>query len=168
MINLAQALIQKSGLSVLVIDADLRRPRAHAILGAKASPGLVEYLRGEVDDTDIIQFGRIGQIDSLCFIASGTRVENPSELLSNGRFETLLRRLIPVFDWILIDSPPCLPVADTNILADLSDGVLIVARAGSTPSASLQKAQQQLQKKNVVGMVLNAAQEKLGAYRTYY
>ena len=92
---------------------------------------------------------------------------DPSELLSNGRLRKLLDRITPVFDWVILDSPPCVPVADASILADMCDGVLLVVRAGSTPSAVAQRAIQELQGKNVVGVVLNAVDEA-GIYGSGY
>jgi protein-tyrosine kinase len=154
--NLAQAIVRQPDRRALIIDADLRCPRAHALLGAPSAPGLTDYLRGEADETAVIQHGPEG---NLCLIPGGSDVTNPSELLSNGRLNTLLERLTPVFDWILLDSPPCLPVADASIIAAACDGVLLVVKAGSTPSAVAQKARQELQTRNVVGVVLNAVGE---------
>src|ERR1700675_4317048 len=85
----------------------------------------------------VIQRGHEG---NLCFVAGGNEVTNPSELLSNGRLKSLLDRDTPVFDWGRLASPPCVPVADATILAHLCDGVLLVVRAGSTPSPPVQRA----------------------------
>ena len=79
----------------------------------------------------------------------------------------LLDRVTPVFDWVLLDSPPCLPVADATMLADFCDGVLLVVQAGKTASEVAQKACQELQGKNIVGVVLNAVEES-HLYGTYY
>ena len=106
--------------------------------------------------------------DNLCFIAGGRQVKDPSELLSNGMLKKLLDRVTPVFDWVLLDSPPCLPVADATMLADFCDGVLLVVRAGqNTPRRLLRGPCQELQGKNVVGVVLNAVEES-HLYGTYY
>jgi receptor protein-tyrosine kinase len=70
-----------------------------------------------------------------------------------------LNRVIPAFDWVIIDSPPCLPVADASILADIADGVLFVVRAGATSSNLVRKAQQ-VHKSKLVGVVLNAIERK--------
>ena len=113
--NLAQSIVRQSDRSVLIIDADLRCARVHTHLGAPSSPGLTDYLRGEADEMAVIQHGQEG---NLCLIAGGSEVTNPSELLLNGRFKKLLDNVAPVFDWVIIDSPPCLPVADATILAD--------------------------------------------------
>lgn len=162
--NLAQAIIRQPDLHVLIIDADLRAPHLHIPLGAPLSPGLTDYLRGEADEMEIIQNGDEG---NLCVIAGGNEATDPSELLSNGRLKILLDRLMPVFDWVILDSPPCLPVADASILADLCDGVLMVVRAGSTPSEVAQKACQELRRGKLIGVVLNAAYKEQG-YGSYY
>jgi protein-tyrosine kinase len=162
--NLAQAIVRQPDRRALIIDADLRCSRLHVPLGAPASPGLTDYLRGEVDELAIIQHGLEG---NLCFIPGGNAVTNPSELLSNGRMKVLLDRVVPVFDWVILDSAPLLPVADSSLLADLVDGVLLVVRAGQTPVGTAQRACQELQGRNVVGVVLNAV-GPLHAYGAYY
>ena len=163
--NLAQAIVRQPDRRALIIDADLRCARLHIPLGAPAAPGLTDYLRGEVDEVSIIQHGMEG---NLCFIPGGNEVTNPSELLSNGQLKKLLDRLAPVFDWVLLDSPPCVPVADASILADICDGVLLVVKAGSTPSEVAQRACQELSGRNVVGVVLNAADESELYGSAYY
>jgi protein-tyrosine kinase len=165
--NLAQAIVRQPDRRALIIDADLRCSRLHVPLGAPASPGLTDYLRGEVDEMAIIQHGLEG---NLCFIPGGNQVTNPSELLTNGRLRVLLDRVAPVFDWIILDSAPLLPVADSSFLADLVDGVLLVVRAGYTPAATAQRACQELQGRNVVGVVLNAVgpDQAAGGYYSAY
>lgn len=164
--NLAQAIVRQPDRRALIIDADLRCARVHTVLGAPLAPGLTDYLRGEADEMAVIQHGQEG---NLCFIAGGNEVTNPSELLSNGRLKALLERVAPVFDWMILDSPPSLPVADATILADLCDGVLLVVRAGMTPSPTVQRACQEMQGRNLVGVVLNAVQEchLYGSYNYY-
>jgi protein-tyrosine kinase len=162
--NLAQAIVRQPDRRALLIDADLRCPRLHVPLGAPSSPGLTDYLRGEADEMAVIQQGLDG---NLCFVACGKDVTNPSELLCNGGLKKLLDRVTPVFDWVILDSPPCLPVADASIVAELCDGVLLVVRAGSTPSEVAQKACQQLEGKKVVGVALNAVDE-IHLYGSYY
>jgi protein-tyrosine kinase len=162
--NLAQAIVRQPDRRVLIIDADLRCSRLHVPLGAPSAPGLTDYLRGEADEMEVVQHGQDG---NLCLIPGGNEVTNPSELLSNGKLKTLLDRVTPVFDWVILDSPPCLPVADASVLADLVDGVLMVVRAASTPALTAQRTCQELQGRNVVGVVLNAVEEASG-YGSYY
>jgi capsular exopolysaccharide synthesis family protein len=163
--NLAQAIVRQPDRRALIIDADLRRARLHVPLGAPSAPGLTDYLRGEADEMSIIQHGPEG---NLCLIPGGNEITNPSELLSNGRLKKLLDRLAPIFDWVLLDSPPCIPVADASILADLCDGVILVVKAASTPSEIAQRACQELSGRNVVGIVLNAIDKNTHDYYDYY
>ena len=163
--NLAEAIVRQSDRRVLMIDADLRCARLHTVMGAPSRPGLTDYLRGETEETSIIQQGPEG---NLCLIPGGTEVTNPSELLSNGRLQRLLDRVTPVFDWIILDSPPCLPVADASILANLCDGVLMVVRATTTSAEVARRACQELKDKNLLGVVLNAVTKEDGSYGAYY
>jgi protein-tyrosine kinase len=155
--NLAQAIVQQPHHRTLLIDADLRYPQLHLALGAPLTPGLSDYLRGETDELSALQHSKH---ENLCFMPGGSLVPNASELLCNGKLKVLLERLTPIFDWVILDSPPCLPVADATVLAGLCDGVLLVVRAGSTPVDVAQKARQQLQGQNIVGVVLNRAEKK--------
>jgi len=164
--NLAQAIVRQPDRRALIIDGDLRRPRLHMPFDAPLAPGLSDYLKGEAEETAVIQQGQDGN-GNLCLIPGGGEVSNPSELLSNGRLKKLLDRLTPVFDWIFVDSPPCVPVADASILADLCDGVLLVVRAGSTPFEVAQRARQELQTKNVIGVVLNSV-DQASMYGSHY
>jgi capsular exopolysaccharide synthesis family protein len=162
--NLAQAIVRQTDRRVLIIDADLRCARLHAVLGAPASPGLTDYLRGDADETQVIQRGPGG---NLCFIPGGKEVANPSELLLNGRLKGLLDRVGPAFDWVIFDSPPCVSVADASILAGCCDGVLLVVRAATTPVEVAQKACQELKERNLIGVVLNATEDE-HFYGSYY
>lgn len=162
--NLAQAITRQADRRVLLIDADIRCSRLHVPLGAPPAPGLTDYLRGEADELAVIQHGQEG---NLCFIPGGNEVSNPSELLMNGRLKKLIARVAPVFDWVILDSPPCLPVADSILLADLCDGIVMVVRAGTTPAETAQRACQEMQGKNIVGVVLNAV-EASHLYGSYY
>jgi protein-tyrosine kinase len=163
--NLAQAIVRQPDRRALIIDADLRCSRLHVPLGAPSSPGLTDYLRGELNEVSIIQNSQEG---NLCFIPGGSVVSDPSELLSNGRLKNLIDRMKPVFDWVILDSPPCLPVADARILADLCDGVLMIVRAGSTPLDTAQRACQEFREQNLIGVVLNGAKETSGYGGQHY
>jgi len=150
--NLAQAIIRQPGQRVLVIDADLRCSRLHLIFGAPNILGLSDYLGGKTDEIAIIQSSHEG---NLYLIPSGTRIANPVELLANGRFKRLIERAAPLFDWIIVDSPPCLPLADANIIANSCDGLLLVVKALSTSVETAHRAKQELQDSNILGVVFN-------------
>ena len=162
--NLAHAFARQQNCRVLLIDADLRRPDLHPAFGAPSSPGLAEYLKGEVDEMAIIQRGLPGFV---CFIPGGKQTANSAELLANGRLRVLLDAVGPVFDWVILDSPPTLPVSDALVLADHCDGVLTVVRAAQTGFDSAQKSCQQLREKNLLGVALNCAEDG-AAYGSYY
>ena len=157
--NLAQAFARQPDCRVLLIDADLRQPRLHQALGAPITPGLSDYLRGDGSELAIIQYGQIG---SLCFVAGGSEARDASELLSNRRLKAFLERVTPLFDWVIVDAPPSLPVADSEIVANHCDGVVLVLRAAVTPSETAQRACQNLRERNLVGVVLNGAKQLAG------
>ena len=162
--NLAYALVRQRGCRVLLIDADLRAPRVHTLLGAPAAPGLADYLQGTATEFQVMQRN---SEQGLCVIAAGNHVTHPSELISSDRMKHFLERVKPAFDWIIIDSPPALPVADASVLGGLADGVLLVVRANSTPSEASQKACKELRDAHILGVVLNTAEESAG-YNSYY
>lgn len=162
--NLAQVLARQHGRHVLLIDGDMRAPRLQAALGTTSTPGLGDYLLGETDEVSIMQRG---PMEGLFFIPSGRAVEHPAELIANGRLRVLLQRLEPLFDWIVIDSPPAVPVSDASQLASFSDGVLMVVRSHATPYDSAQRARREFQGKTIVGVVLNGIPTN-GSYARYY
>jgi len=162
--NLAQSLVRQRERRTLLIDADLRQSNLHLPMGAESSPGLSDYLLGEMDEYSVIQRG---SADNLFMIAGGKASTNPTELLSNGRLEYLLERLSPIFDWILIDSPPTIPVSDSTIISKMCDGVLMVVRSGMTPFDLAQKACEAFKDRPLLGAVLNRTDPKEG-YGGYY
>jgi protein-tyrosine kinase len=162
--NLAQSIIRQPDRRVLLIDADLRASRLHVALGAPSTPGLSDYLRGEAEEYSIIQSG---PDENLCFIPGGHQVSNPSELLPSDRMRHLLEVVTPMFDFVILDSPPATPVHDPSVLADLCDGVLFVVRAGATEFEVAEKAVAEFREKNLLGVVLNGAQLET-AYGQYY
>ena len=163
--NLAQVLVRQHGRRVLLVDADLRGPRLHMMLGTTSSPGLSEYLQGENDEFSIMQRG---PFENLFFIPSGREIGNAAELVGNGRLKALLQRVEPLFDWIIIDSPPVIPVSDSSVLAKACDGVLMVVRSNSTPFDMARKARQEFPAEALVGVVLNGTREEALPYSRYY
>jgi protein-tyrosine kinase len=162
--NLAHSIMCQPDRRVLLIDADLRSSRLHHLLGAPGRPGLTDYLRGDLEQDAVIQNGSQG---NLCFIPGGSEVSNPSELLLGDRMKRLLDLVTPVFDWVILDSPPSLAVHDASSLADLCDGVLFVVKAGKTDHQLAEKGSSEFLKKNLLGVVLNGA-EFDAAYSDYY
>lgn len=164
-VNLAQVLVRQHGRRVLLVDADLRGPRLHLMLGTTASPGLADYLQGREDESSIMQRGAL---ENLFFIPSGGEIENPAELVGNGRLKVLLQRVEGLFDWIVIDSPPAVPVADAGMLAKVCDGVLMVVRSSSTPVEMARKARLEFPEEALLGVVLNGTRGDAALYQRYY
>src|SRR5579871_1660389 len=163
--NLAQVLVRQHGRRVLLIDADLRGPRLHLMLGTTPGPGLSDYLQGRNDEFSIMQRG---PMENLFFIPSGTGIEDPAEMVGNGRLKILMQRVEPLFDWIIIDSPPAVPVSDASVLAKTCDGVLMVVRSNSTPSDVARKAREELLEQCLIGVVLNGTSDEAAPYSKYY
>jgi capsular exopolysaccharide synthesis family protein len=177
--NLAISLARNRNNRVLLIDGDLRSPSLHAILGASDIPGLTEYLAGSAEPNDIMQrnldsslveTGLERSLSNLAFIPAGAGGDNSSELVANHRIEELIAILAPHFDWILIDSPPVLAVADAVDLARAADGVLLVARGATTPYDVAQRAQTAFNNSRILGFVLNAVKDvpPNSSYSYYY
>jgi capsular exopolysaccharide synthesis family protein len=163
--NLAQVLVRQHGRRVLLIDADLRGPRLHLMLGTTPGPGLSDYLQGKNDEFSIMQRG---PMDNLFFVPSGTGIEDPAELVGNGKLKVLLQRVEPLFDWIIVDSPPAIPVSDASVLAKACDGVLMVVRSNATPSDVARKAREEFPDQALVGVVLNGTSDEAVPYSRYY
>jgi protein-tyrosine kinase len=163
--NLAQVLARQHGRRVLLIDADLRGPRLHMMLGTTSSPGLADYLQEGSDEFSIMQGG---PMEGLFFIPSGHEISDPAELVANGRLRILLQRVEPLFDWIIIDSPPAVPVSDSSVLAKACDGVLMVVRSNVTPADMARRARQEFPDETLVGVVLNGAVADALPYTRYY
>lgn len=163
--NLAQVMARQHQRRVLLIDSDLRWSRLHMSFGSPISPGLTEYLRGDADECSIVQKG---SIENLFLIAGGAPANNASELISNGRLKSLLERMAPLFDWIILDSPPTVPVSDARLLAAFCDGVVVVVRAGYTPYDLTLKACQGFEPSQLVGVVLNGVHGSQGAMAYQY
>src|SRR5215469_381130 len=163
--NLSQVLVKQHGRRVLLIDADMRVPSLHSVLGTASVPGLGDYLSGSTDEFGIMQRG---PLENLFFIPGGRSEMQPAELIGNGRLKMLMQRVEPLFDWVIVDSPPAVPVADGSQLANFCDGVLMVVRSNSTPYDTAQKARQEFLGKTLVGVVLNGISRSESYARYYY
>ena len=138
--NLAIALADAGG-RVLLVDADLRRPKLADYLGAEGAVGLTDALIGQVEFSDVIQpWGKNG----LSFLPAGRVPPNPSELLGSARMGTAIEEFTEAFDVVIFDSPPLLPVTDAAILAKRVGGAIVVVAAGKTHRNQLRAAIQAL------------------------
>lgn len=175
-INLALSFCQ-SGKRVLLIDADMRRPRLHQVFETPLpheARGLATVLAGKATLDDAIAHLPDEAPENLWLLPCGSVPEHPAELLENGSVRRLLAELGARFEVIVIDTPPVLPVSDPLILAPQVDGVVIVSRCEQTTRGELQRTMSALLQAdaNVLGVVLNevdARQERdgYGGYYTY-
>jgi len=155
-LNLALAIARQHERRALLIDADLRASRLHVRLGAPSAPGLSDYLGGRADEFSILQADPKVE---LFLVPAGRPVGNPSELLANGKLKGFLNGINSVFDWVIVDAPPVLAVADAGIIAQFCDGVIVVVRAGETAHDLVKTTLQEFRGNNLLGVVLNGANE---------
>src|ERR1022692_3065162 len=126
--NLACTLSRRKQHKTLLLEGDLRRPTVAQKFGLGRVPGLSEWLRGETETMNVYRLEALG----LWVLPAGSAPENPLELMQSGKLAPLMDRLTSWFDWIIIDSPPVLPLADTSIWARQEDGIPLVTRKNIT------------------------------------
>jgi capsular exopolysaccharide synthesis family protein len=163
--NLAWVMAQSRNQKVLLIDGDLRKPFANRMLGAPLVPGLAGYLCGQARESQILQQG---PLSNFFFIPAGGCPENPTELLTTAAMKNLVARLSPLFDWIIVDSPPVVPLSDARLLATLMDGILLVVGAGMSSREVVAKARDLLADKGLLGVVLNWVDPRDSYSSSYY
>ena len=162
--NLSVSLAQ-AGQRVLHVDADMRRPRVHAIFDIAQEPGLSNLLVGDCKPSASI---RKTSVQNLCVLPAGMIPPNPAELLGSKRCEEFFATLGQNFDWVILDSPPVLAVADASILANTATGVVFVVGADQTSRQAARAALEQLEavQAHVIGAVLNRVDLEKNPY--YY
>ena len=160
--NLAAAFAQQ-GMRVLLVDCDLRRARQHDIFVVPRAPGLTDVVIGHSHLGDVV---RPTPVENLSLLAAGTPAPNPVELLGSDAMRALVSEMQQAFDLVLFDTPPVLAASDSAILGTMSDGVLVVMRAGRTDRGAARDALRQLQEVGgrVLGVVLNDPDAKLQGY----
>jgi len=152
-INLAITMAE-GGRSVTLIEGDLRRPRVTRYLGMVSGAGLTNVLAGTADLDDVLQpFGE----GHLKVVAAGPTPPNPSELLSSSHMRRLVDELRARGEFVIIDAPPLLPVADASGIAAVADGVVLSVRHGMTRKEQLQQARATLDRigAQTLGVILN-------------
>jgi capsular exopolysaccharide synthesis family protein len=166
-LNLAGSLAQRSGARILVIDADLHRPAVAADLGMSVDGalGLEDVVRGE----EIARAGQAARrIDSLniSVLPSGGSNVAPYEVLGTPRVGAIIEQARANYDYVLIDTPPCIPLADCRMIARWVDGFIVVVSAHQTPRRQLAQALNALERNKIVGLVFNGDDQPLRM--TYY
>lgn len=170
-INLAIALAQEYDHTVLLVDADLRKPSVCDYLGITAEIGLADCLAdGRAVSEALVKTG----IGKLVVLPAGKKVANPAELLSSSRMTALLKELKQRYDdrYIIIDTPPVLSFAEAHSLGSIVDGVLFIVKEGGGTKQNVQEALAMLKDTKVIGLVFNNVDiSRFDAdyrYRAYY
>lgn len=161
--NLASTLSQKSEEKILLIDGDMRRPALTQMFDLSGSSGICELLQGKRSLQDCLY-----RLDGggPWILPVGNPPDAPLELLQSEKLPPLLEQFSAWFDWIIIDSPPVLPLADTSVWARMADGILLVTRQGVTEKQQLERALQALEPGKLIGALLNCS--KVSTYSSYY
>ena len=161
--NLACALAHASDERVLLVEGDLRRPSLSHMFGIRKS---LEYMNGYGKTATRFRISTISRMQAFGFCRLETLQAIRSSYLQSQRLPALMDRVAALFDWIIIDSPPVLPLADTSVWMRLADGVLLVTRQGTTEKQQLQKGLEALESKKLIGALLNGS--IASAYSGYY
>ena len=155
------ATLASLGSKVVIVDCDMRRPCCHRSTGVQNRPGFVRCLTGHVEMTDAIL--SVPGVPNLSVIPCGPIPPNPAEVLSSPVTTDLLRRLRSEFEYVLLDSPPLLTVSDSRILSTLTDAVVLVTRAYTTPFDLVRRARGLLY--NSGARILGVALNSVDAYK---
>ena len=165
-VNLAATFAQTSA-KVLVIDADLRRPKVHQLIGEKCEDGLADLLADFVDINDVVRYSETMHFD---YISAGHIPPNPAELLATPKINTIFAKLSQVYDYIFIDTPPVNVVTDALVLSKHTSGMIFIVKQKETPHDAIKKAMANLKFADVklLGFLMNEAETKHYTYRNKY
>jgi polysaccharide biosynthesis transport protein len=165
-VNLGAAIAQ-SGLSVLIIDADLRRPKLHRVFGVDRRKGLSALLTGSINlDESIVET----DISNLSLITAGSVPSNPSELLGSVLMKELIKHFRDIYDVVILDSAPVLGMSDALVLARETDGTILIVKTDTATRKALKFAISQLEQVSakICGVILNNVNVKRDRYYHYY
>lgn len=163
--NLACILARKAEQRTLLVEGDLRRPALAQMFGLGKLPGICEWLQGRQNQiTDIYHL----EGPNIWMLPAGNIAGNALEFLQSARLPLLMEQLSALFDWVIIDSPPVLPLADTSVWSRLADGILLVTRQGTTTKKQLQKGLEVIDQKKVIGALLNCSHSAAHSENYYY
>ena len=165
-VNLALNIASTGGKKVLLVDTDIRKSDFVRVMNLNPSPGLSDYLSGNAKANEIF---RNSQVPDLHVIPAGSETPSPGDLLGGEKFRLLLKSARDIFDVILLDTPPVIPVADTLSLRDQVDRFLLVYRAGFTPFPMFRHTVEEIGEQRILGVVINRVKpQKDKYYKQYY
>lgn len=165
-LNLVTALAEEKSRSVLLIDADLHRRSLTEQLNLQHHNGFADCLQFRHNPLPVIR--RVQPLGWYFLPCGQYHAGSPTDLLQPRELGALIRDLTSQFDWVIIDSPPLLPLSDAVALRQHVDGTLLIAKAGFTPESAINKAIELLGKRHIVGLVLNGVEKVTQPYSSYY
>jgi len=152
--NLACTLALRTQQKVLLLEGDIRRPTQSKIFGIANRAGICAWLNGE---RSLVNSMYRLEGPGIWILPAGTATGNSLELLQSGRVIPMMEQLTNWFDWVVIDSPPILPLADTSVWTNMADGILLVTRQGITQKRQLQRGLEAIGQQKLIGALLNSA-----------
>jgi capsular exopolysaccharide synthesis family protein len=160
-INLATVTALSLGRRVLLVDCDLRKPKVHLALGLRPQAGLAEVLTGSKSlDEAILKVENL----NLDVLAVRGRPPNPSELLSSANMVELVEELAKRYDRVILDTPAALGMPDAKAVAEYADGIVLVVRADVTSRRDVESSIELIDRRRLLGLLLNGAQMAQGRY----
>jgi len=163
--NLACALAMNSQERTVLIEGDIRHPTLWRAFGTPQVPGLCEYLRdGRSLSSSVYRLDAAG----IWFLPAGRAHDDPLEIVQSAKLSPGIEQLAEWFDWVIVDSPPVLPMADTTVLARMVDGIILVARRGTTRKQKLEKGLEALEPQKMIGVLLNSSDGASDSDYYYY
>jgi capsular exopolysaccharide synthesis family protein len=165
-VNVAAALALKTETKVLLVDCDLRRGRINALLGLPKEPGLSDVLVGKASFNETVI--QVEQYPNLFVLGAGTPSINPTEALDSENWRMLVGHLRQQFDYVILDTPPIGLVADTDLIHQVTDGLVLVVRPDFTNRTHCMNALASIPPKSLLGVLLNAVTEPYLGRHQYY
>ncbi len=161
--NLACTLAKKKQQRTLLLEGDIRRPSLSKMFGVVKVPGLCEYLQGECN-----LLGAVYHLQGpgFWFLPAGEAPKDPLQILQSGKLSEMMDQLAALFDWIIIDSPPVMPLADTSVWMRVADGILLVLRQGVTQKKHLKSGLEAIEHAKLIGALMNGSNR--AAQSDYY
>ncbi len=163
--NLACTLALKTQQRILLLEGDLRRPSLSQMFGIGRNPGVCEWLE---DDRSLATSVYLLEGPNIWILPAGSSPSNALQLLQSAKLSTLLDQLNALFDWIIIDSPPVLPLADTSVWMRLVDGIILTTRQGTTEKRQLQRGLEAVESKKLIGALVNSSKHAATGNYYYY
>jgi capsular exopolysaccharide synthesis family protein len=166
-INLALSMAEDAKRQVLLIDCDFRRPQIGGYLGIQADRGLGQVIEGTAELNHVMVPLSENQ-SNLKIVPTGSLDSDVYSVLYAEKLQSILRDTKKQFDFVIVDTPPIVPVPDQSFISDALDGVLLIVRPETTSKENLKTAIESMERQNILGIVVNACEKPNSSYDYYY